>query len=425
MKAMQSRPPRRGERPPRLPRRRKPRAGVRTLVVDVGLGGSWGDAKRVQGSLRGPGWARIDGWSSPPREWLGVLWRQPMPGQTGVHLCSGWDGAKPFAAAGLGYNDGGAMKRSRFAPMCLGVMICAAFAAVMGRAPAAAQQPKKAETEPRGVDLRVMSFNIRYGTAPDGDNQWKNRKGLVYDLLKESGCEVIGLQEALRGQVDEILGELPAYRDFGVGRDDGKHAGERSSILYNAQVLALDADDTSRGTFWLSDTPEVVASRSWGNSIPRVVTFAKFVHTGSGETFWVYNTHFDHASAQSRAKSAAALLNHIGLHAGDSPVIVMGDFNAGEKSEPMRVLLSHGDPAEVGVTWSGLTDTFRALHPDTEDVGTFNGFGGSMSGEKIDAVLITRHFEPLEAAIDRRMPGGKYPSDHWPVTASVRLKPKD
>lgn len=296
------------------------------------------------------------------------------------------------------------------------VGLCGAGSATAAEPPPAAEAPEPAE-----VELGLMSFNIRYGTARDGDNHWDRRKGLVFDLMRESACEIIGLQEALRGQVVEVLAALPAYRDFGAGRDDGVHAGEHASILYDARVLSLHADETSRGTFWLSDTPDVPASRHWGNTIPRVVTFARFVHASSGAAFWVYNTHFDHASAPSRAMSAKALMNHIAAVAGTDPVVVLGDFNAGEGSEPMRLLLGGEGSEPEGAPWPRLFDTFRSVFPQANDVGTFNGFGAAKNSEKIDAVLVTRQFRTVGAAIDRRMPDGRYPSDHWPVTARVRL----
>lgn len=265
-------------------------------------------------------------------------------------------------------------------------------------------------TGARSAALRVMSFNLRYGTADDGPNAWPRRRELVKRTIGDFDPTVLGVQEALRFQLDELREAFPHLGEVGVGRDDGAEAGEYSAILYDRRRL----ERLSGGTFWLSDTPEVVASTSWGNQITRIVTWARFRNRESDRTFYVFNTHWDHESQHARERSAALMLERIAALHGDDPVLVTGDFNAGEENPAFRHLVGEGGAV-------GLHDTFRALHPDAADVGTFNGFDGDRTGEKIDAVLASSAWRVEEASIVRTAREGRYPSDHFPVTAIVSL----
>lgn len=259
--------------------------------------------------------------------------------------------------------------------------------------------------------LRVMSFNIRYGSADDGDDSWPLRRDMVLRVIREFEPSVLGLQEALRFQLDEIGAAFPHFSELGVGRDDGRQAGEYSAILYDDRRLdVLDA-----GTFWLSNTPSRAGSTSWGNRIPRIVTWARFRDAAGDATFYVFNTHWDHESQNSRERSAELLLLRIASRAFPDPVLVLGDFNAGETNPAFVRLTSAADEL-------ALRDTYRDLYPEAENVGTFNGFTGETTGEKIDAVLISRDWEVLEADIIWVSRAGHYPSDHFPVTAVVRRR---
>ena len=272
------------------------------------------------------------------------------------------------------------------------------LALAFGQAPA----PQPAQ----GAPLTVMSFNIRYGTANDGDNHWLRRREQLFALLREQQADVIGLQEALHGQIDEVLRAVPGYGYVGVGRSDGRQAGEYAAILYRTARLQVRRSDT----FWFSDTPGVVKSTSWGNQIERICTWAYF-EDRDGPAFYLYNVHLDHQSQPSRERSVALLLARIAARDPRAPVVVTGDFNAGE-----------GNPAAVAMRAS-FRDSFRVLQPDAAEVGTFNGFTmGQTSGDKIDFVFVEPGTEVLDAAIVRAARDGRYPSDHFPVTARVRFR---
>lgn len=279
-----------------------------------------------------------------------------------------------------------------------GVLALVCLAVPAATQPAAEQSP-----------LTVMSFNIRYGTAKDGDNRWAARRELLFDVIREQDADLVGLQEALDFQIDEILAAAPAYATIGVGRDDGARKGEYAAILFRRDRLHVAAS----GTFWLSDTPETVRSATWGNRIPRIATWARFVDR-DGRAFWLYNVHLDHESQPSREKSVALLRRRIDARPFPrEPVIVTGDFNVGEKNKALQALTADG----------AFADTFRVAHPGETAVGTFTGFRyGRVDGEKIDYIFAPPGTDLRSAGIVRTSRDGRYPSDHFPVVARLVLK---
>ncbi|MBY0308699.1 MAG: endonuclease/exonuclease/phosphatase family protein, partial [Phycisphaerales bacterium] len=238
-----------------------------------------------------------------------------------------------------------------------------------GRAPAPPAPP---------TDLRVMTFNVRYGTADDGEDRWEKRRELLMDVIRQTDPDVLGLQEALRFQIDEVRREFPAYTEVGVGRDDGKTKGEYSAILYRSPRLSPAGDaGAESGTFWFSDTPEQVASRTWGNGITRICTWAHLRDRVTGRAFYVYNLHLDHQSEPSRRKSVELLARRIVSRACGDPVLVTGDFNCGESSPAVAFMTGRAASATGGAGvagWAGLVDTFRVVHPGDENVRTFHAF---------------------------------------------------
>jgi endonuclease/exonuclease/phosphatase family metal-dependent hydrolase len=286
------------------------------------------------------------------------------------------------------------------------LLVFALFAAAAPFVQQAAPQPAN--------PINVATFNIRYGTANDGDNHWKNRRDFFMEVLRDLDGDIIGLQEALAFQLDEIQAAVPGYAVIGVGRDDGRQRGEFAAILVRASRFRVDRS----GTFWFSDTPDVVASRSWGNSITRICTWARLIGR-DGRALWVFNVHLDHISQPSRERSTALLAERVAARvpAGE-PVIVTGDFNAGEDN-PAITTLTAGPADRQG----RLVDTFRVRHPDASPVGTITSFKfGNIDGDKIDYVLVEPGTEVLDAAIVRTSRDGRYPSDHFPVTARIRLR---
>jgi len=272
-----------------------------------------------------------------------------------------------------------------------------------------------------GLELRVMSFNIRYGTANDAENHWKNRREMVFDVFRNHRPDIVGLQEALNFQIAEIRKALAKYGQIGVAREDGKTEGEYSALLY--RLDRFDVDES--GTFWFSDTPQVPGSNHWGNACVRICTWARFVEKKSCKAFYFFNLHLDHVSQPSREKSAVLLAQRVHQRKHRDPFIVTGDFNTGESNPVVMYLkakttLSGADGRESDNPVP-MVDTFRMLHPDAKDVRTAHGFRGNRKGNKIDYIFTPSSIRVLEAEILYDNVDGRYPSDHFPVTATLRL----
>jgi endonuclease/exonuclease/phosphatase family metal-dependent hydrolase len=262
---------------------------------------------------------------------------------------------------------------------------------------------------PPAAPITLISFNVRYGHAEDGPNSWPFRREWVPAYLRELDADILGLQEAYDDQVRAVHAGLPGYGRVGVGRDDGVCAGEHCVIFYRADRFAVVAE----GTFWFSDTPELAGSRTWGNSLPRICTWACLADGHTGRSLRVCNLHLDHAVQPARLRSVHLLAERIAAWHDSAPVIVMGDFNAEEDDPVVTHLQERGSHA--------LVDTFRVVHPDAAAICTYHGFRGGEIGSKIDYILASRDVTVLDAAIIRSTRGGRYPSDHYPVTAQLRL----
>lgn len=257
-----------------------------------------------------------------------------------------------------------------------------------------------------GDGVRVVSFNIRYGSANDGPDAWPQRREKVVETIRDLDADVLGLQEALPSQIAYLLENLPRYAAAGVSREDGRVDGEASPILYDRTRYTL----ADTGTFWLSDTPDE-PSNTWGAACTRICTWARFVELDSGRGFFLFNTHFDHVSQPAREKSASLISGRIAARGGEDPVVLTGDLNAGEENRAIRTLMS-GHPG------TRMADAFRVVAPN-ERAGTFTGFHTDSDGgaKKIDYVLVGPGLRVIAAGIDRRKIGGRYPSDHFPVWA--------
>jgi len=271
------------------------------------------------------------------------------------------------------------------------------------------------------LELRIMTFNIRYGSANDGENHWKNRKEMVCDVIRDHPSDVMGLQEALRFQMDEIREAHPVYGEIGVAREDGNNDGEYSSLLYRTDRFGVGES----GTFWFSDTPEVAGSNTWGNACVRICSWARLIETKTGKAFYIYNLHLDHVSQPSREKSAVLLAERIKNRRFKEPFVVTGDFNAGEDNPVIKYLKGEiavkGPDGSKAKTPVPMVDSFRVLHPDATDAGTFNGFKGNRKGDKIDFVFVPPATKVLKAEILYDNVDGRYPSDHFPVIGRFNL----
>ncbi len=281
----------------------------------------------------------------------------------------------------------------------------------------ACQPTEPAVGQESPIDVRVMSFNIRYGTADDGENRWEQRKEFLAETIAKFNPDLLGTQETLGSQRDYLAEMLPAYEVLGVGRDDGKEKGEMMALYYKKERFKR----IEGGHFWLSESPDKVGSKSWDSSLPRMVTWVKLTDLKNPHAapLAFFNTHFDHRGTTARLESARLLRKKIAEIGKGCAIIFTGDFNSGEKSEPYDALFAKAAEEE-----SPVVDTFRIKHPDaTENEGTFSGFkSDAVKGARIDWIGASRDWEVMGAEIDRTTKGGRTPSDHFAVTAVLRQK---
>lgn len=264
---------------------------------------------------------------------------------------------------------------------CL-AMLLVAFSGAL-----AAQEP--------GEGLRLMTFNIRYGTADDGPNSWPNRRHLVAGIIARHAPDVLAIQEGLSFQLDELDHVLSGYRKLGQHRDGGL-GGEFSGLYVNESRVSV----LQWGEIWLSPTPDSVGSRGWDAALPRMAVWVEIEERRGGEPIRVYGTHFDHRGEVARLESARLIARHA---EGGPAAVVMGDLNAGEESEPLDVFFG-----------LGYRSAFPLLHPEKE-IGTFNGFRDPSGGGRIDHILLDPRLEPRLAEIVSERDGEIWASDHFPV----------
>jgi endonuclease/exonuclease/phosphatase family metal-dependent hydrolase len=256
------------------------------------------------------------------------------------------------------------------------------------------------------MEFIAATYNLRLDLAEDGPNAWPNRKDAVRALLRYHGIDLLGTQEGLMDQVDD-LAAMPGFAWVGVGREDGQRAGEHSAIFYRSARFELLA----HGDFWLSATPDE-PSRSWDSRCcNRLATWVKLRERGSKREFYAFSVHFDHEGVVSRRESARLMVRRMHEIAGDAPVLCLGDFNATPGSEPVSIMAAaFRDARQVSET------------PPYGPVGTFNNF-------KLDAPLIDRidyvwlgpRWRVLDYAALTDSADARFPSDHLPVVVRLRL----
>jgi endonuclease/exonuclease/phosphatase family metal-dependent hydrolase len=269
----------------------------------------------------------------------------------------------------------------------------------------------------QNLNLKVMTFNIRYNNPNDGIYSWDVRKPMVFDLIQKENPEILCCQEVLYDQLADLARVLPGYEWVGAGRDDGKRAGEFNPVFYNS--IRFDIKGT--GNFWLSETPNTPGTRSWNAACNRIVTWVKLYDKRFRKKLFVFNTHFDHQSEEARKESASLLLSAISQVAGDAWVIVTGDFNDTPTSATYRILT--GGQRDLTLI---NTDHISRQEPSGPDY-TFIGFPFKPDpGNTIDFIFTKNNQSAtvLEHRVITDNIGGQYPSDHLPVVVNFELKLK-
>ncbi len=254
-------------------------------------------------------------------------------------------------------------------------------------------------------EIGVMTYNIKYANENDGENSWSKRKDWITKQIRFYEPDVLGVQEALKSQLDHFTDNTAGYKVLGVGRD-GQDKGEYSAILYKQEKFEVLKSDT----FWLSETPDKI-SKGWDAALNRVCTYALFEDKASKKKFWIFNTHFDHMGEKARLESSRLIVQKIKMMTKeDHPVLLMGDFNLEPETKGVEVILDY------------LDDSKKEAEFTFGPTGTFNGYNFSEPvTRRIDYIFINDKVEVEKYAVISDSKDLKYPSDHLPVLVKAKL----
>ncbi|MGC4130414.1 MAG: endonuclease/exonuclease/phosphatase family protein [Bergeyella sp.] len=256
--------------------------------------------------------------------------------------------------------------------------------------------------------ISVMTYNIRLSLDSDKENSWNSRKEDALALMNYYHPDIMGVQEAVPEQMKDIKTGIKNYDFVGVGRDDGKDKGEYSAVFYDENKLEV----VQSGTFWLSPTPEI-PSKGWDAAYPRICTYALFKMKKGGKKFWAFNVHFDHVGNEARVHSSQMILEKIKtFNTQNYPVVLTGDFNLTENTEPVKIISQ------------SLDDSFyHSEKPHYGPKGTFQTFDiTKIPQERIDYIFVKGFRVKSIRTINDRRENLLYPSDHFPVLADLQLK---
>ncbi|MBQ5424825.1 MAG: endonuclease/exonuclease/phosphatase family protein [Bacteroidales bacterium] len=255
----------------------------------------------------------------------------------------------------------------------------------------------------KDVEIKYISYNIRYANTSDGDNAWDIRKPATKEMIEREQPDVFGLQEALIGQLQYIDSNFPQYSRVGVGRDDGKEEGEFMAVYYRSDKFKL----LKNGDFWLSETPDE-CSMGWDAACRRIVTWAKLKDKETGKVFYAFNTHLDHVGEVAREQSILLIVKKIDeiVKKDKAPVFLSGDFNSNVNSaifDPLKSIMKDS----------------RAILPESEWIPTYNNFGNG--GDAMIDYIFYKNAEVLDFKTLNGDYGKPYISDHYPVMATMKI----
>lgn len=280
----------------------------------------------------------------------------------------------------------------------------------------------------------MASYNIRYDNKGDAEegNGWKQRLPYMSALIQFNDFELMGAQEVLHHQLNDLLTALPGYEYVGIGRDDGKTKGEYAPIFYKTERLAL----IESGNFWLSEITDR-PNKGWDAALPRICTWAKFEDKASGQEFYHFNLHMDHVGVEARKQSAVLVLEKAKEIAGTEPVLLTGDFNVDQESDSYQLITRSGE----------LRDAYEVAQVRYAPNGTFNAFEVNYQTQsRIDHIFVSKYIQVdrygiltdtyhAEALDSTSVQSGNFPqeysfkksqarlpSDHYPVMVVLEFK---
>ena len=252
-------------------------------------------------------------------------------------------------------------------------------------------------------ELKVMSYNIRMGSANDGTNSWQFRFPATLEMLTDQKPDVFGVQEALEDQLMVITENIKGYKQVGVGRDNGKKKGEFMSIFWNTKTVSL----IKWGTFWLSDTPDK-PSKGWDAACYRTATLALMKDKKTGKKFYFVNTHLDHKGKEAQKNGLMLIIDRIAsINPEGYPMVLTGDFN-----------IKPNNPA-IAELDKKMSST-RSIAEKTDNNKTFNNWGKAADDMIIDYIYVSGFSScPEYQTVTKSYFNKKYVSDHYPIFARL------
>ena len=264
--------------------------------------------------------------------------------------------------------------------------------------------------------IMVATFNIRYDNGYGaGVNAWNHpdfpRRDCVISLINDIDPDLLGVQEALANQMNDLSGALSGYNSVGCGRDDGDKQGEYAALFYRKNRFSL----RDSGFFWLSTTPDVPGTVFSGSGSIRMAAWIIMYDELTGHELFALNTHWDNVSQSARERSARLIREKCGSLSQGRPVIITGDLNQDETNKAIMTLLVPADEPELT-----LIDAYREVYPERKpDERTYHAFEGTTTGSRIDYIFHDSRLRATDAAIRTDRCDGRYPSDHYPVVATL------
>jgi endonuclease/exonuclease/phosphatase family metal-dependent hydrolase len=261
--------------------------------------------------------------------------------------------------------------------------------------------------------VSVMTFNLRYDNSHDSLNAWPGRVAQVCKFINSEKPDIIGMQEVLWRQYNDLDSILTEYSSEGKGRDDGARGGEMNPLFFRKDRF----DMVRTITFWLSDTPDIPGSIGWGASLPRIVTWMELADKESHQHLFFFNTHFAHDSDSARIMSSKLLLREVEKITNGNPFVITGDFNMGPLSSGYAILTGPDESVPL-LKDSYIISAKKPFGPPY----TYNGFSDKPGDVRIDYVFVKNGMQVLAHSTFIRKDRGVFISDHWPVEAVVSLK---
>lgn len=271
----------------------------------------------------------------------------------------------------------------------------------------------KTENDDNDIAVNVMSFNIRYDNPEDSLNNWQYRKDRAANAIQFYDADIIGTQEVLKNQLDDLKDRLPQYTAIGVAREDGKEEGEYNVLFFKSDRF----ENLESGTFWLSETPEVAGSQGWDGACKRVATWARLKDKKSGKTVLALNTHLDHVGEVARREGINLIFNKVTELSKGAPIIVTGDFNSTPDSDVVKHITNPDDP-------NHLTDTRDIAKVVYGPEWSFHDFGNISYSNRplIDYIFVRGDMEVERLGVLAETENEAFLSDHAPILATITLK---